>query len=121
MDDGGGKFDHGVCLVLVCTRSRLSPPPFKALTGRWSRDKTEAPSTGRGGNADSYFAGGAGGGKITPLGCPCTADGCIVSAAWESVSVALTIVMLSINGQEASSRGHYSAWEHSPCCIMVQV
>lgn len=48
MDDGGGKFDHGVCLVLVCTRNRLSPPPFKALTGRWSRDKTEAPSTGRG-------------------------------------------------------------------------
>lgn len=48
MDDGGGKFDHGVCLVLVCTRSRLSPPPFKALTGRWSRDKTEAPSTARG-------------------------------------------------------------------------
>ncbi|CAK97341.1 hypothetical protein M752DRAFT_51872 [Aspergillus phoenicis ATCC 13157] len=42
MDDGGGKFDHG-----VCTRSRLSPPPFKALTGRWSRE-TEAPSRGRG-------------------------------------------------------------------------
>lgn len=33
MDDGGGKFHHGVCLVLVCTRSRLSPPPFKALDG----------------------------------------------------------------------------------------
>lgn len=64
MDDGGGKFDHGVCLVLVCTRSRLSPPPFKALDGPVESRQNRGSIHCAGGNADSYFAGSAGGVKL---------------------------------------------------------